>query len=133
MRFIYASIIILLSSLPAHLWAAESYKLSMLPRYSSEEINRSRITSYNVCYTKLLRSACPQYNSQCRFVFGSYIWRQANWRSDIREANTLRQKMWELTIRIKKNDELGGKRLQNLIMDCLIKAHIEGATVWTGA
>jgi len=40
MRFIYASIIILLSSLPAHLWAAESYKLSMLPRYSSEEINR---------------------------------------------------------------------------------------------
>ena len=40
--------------------------------------------------------------------------------------------MWDLTIRIKRNDELGGKRLQNLIMDCLIKAHIEGATVWTG-
>ena len=40
--------------------------------------------------------------------------------------------MWDLTIRIKKNDELGGKRLQNLIMDCLMKAHIEGATVWTG-
>ena len=38
--------------------------------------------------------------------------------------------MWDLTIRIKRNDELGGKRLQNLIMDCLIKAHIEGATVW---
>ena len=40
--------------------------------------------------------------------------------------------MWNLTIRIKKNDEVGGKRLQALIMDCLMKAHIEGATVWTG-
>jgi PII-like signaling protein len=44
----------------------------------------------------------------------------------------LRQKMWNLTIRIKKNDEAGGKRLQALIIDCLMKAHIEGATVWTG-
>jgi uncharacterized protein len=44
----------------------------------------------------------------------------------------LRQKMWNLTIRIKKNDEVGGKRLQTLIIDCLTKAHIEGATVWTG-
>jgi uncharacterized protein len=44
----------------------------------------------------------------------------------------LRQKMWDLTIRIKRNDKLGGKRLQSLIMDCLMKAHIEGATVWTG-
>ena len=40
--------------------------------------------------------------------------------------------MWNLTIRIKKNDEVRGKRLQALIMDCLVKAHIEGATVWTG-
>jgi len=40
--------------------------------------------------------------------------------------------MWNLTIRIKRNDEIGGKRLQALIMDCLMKAHIEGATVWTG-
>jgi uncharacterized protein len=40
--------------------------------------------------------------------------------------------MWDLTIRIKKNDEVGGKRLQNLIMECLVKAGIEGATVWTG-
>ena len=40
--------------------------------------------------------------------------------------------MWILTIRIKKNDEVGGKRLQNLIMDFFIKANIEGATVWTG-
>lgn len=44
----------------------------------------------------------------------------------------MRQKMWNLTIRIKKNDEVGGKRLQTLIIDCLTKAHIEGATVWTG-
>jgi hypothetical protein len=40
--------------------------------------------------------------------------------------------MWILTIRFKKNDEVGGKRLQNLIMDFFIKANIEGATVWTG-
>lgn len=40
--------------------------------------------------------------------------------------------MWDLTIRIKKNDEVGGKRLQALIMECLMKAKIEGATVWTG-
>jgi PII-like signaling protein len=44
----------------------------------------------------------------------------------------LKQKMWDLTIRIKKNDEVGGKRLQSLIMDFLMNAHIEGATVWTG-
>jgi len=41
-------------------------------------------------------------------------------------------KMWTLTIRIKKKDEIGGKRLQTLIMDCLMKAGISGATVWTG-
>lgn len=40
--------------------------------------------------------------------------------------------MWNLIIRIKKNDEVGGKRLLNLIMDCLMKAGIAGATVWTG-
>ena len=44
----------------------------------------------------------------------------------------MRQKMWNLTIRIKKNDEVGGKRLQTSIMDFLMKAGIEGATVWTG-
>ena len=43
MRFIYALVIILLSLFAATPWAGESYKLSMLPRYSSEEINR-RIT-----------------------------------------------------------------------------------------
>ncbi len=40
--------------------------------------------------------------------------------------------MWNLTIRIKKNDEVGGKRLQTLIIEYFMKAHVEGATVWTG-
>ncbi len=40
--------------------------------------------------------------------------------------------MWDLTIRIKKNDAVGGKRLQTLIMDFLMNSGIEGATVWTG-
>jgi len=30
--------------------------------------------------------------------------------------------MWDLTIRIKKNDEVGGKKLQALVIDCLVKA-----------
>ena len=44
----------------------------------------------------------------------------------------MKMKMWDLTIRIKKNDEIGGKRLQTLIMDLLVKAGIAGATAWTG-
>jgi PII-like signaling protein len=44
----------------------------------------------------------------------------------------MRMKMWKLTIRIKKNDEVGGKRLQRLVMDFLVNAGIAGATVWTG-
>jgi len=44
----------------------------------------------------------------------------------------VKQKMWQLLIRIKRNDEVGGKRLEKLIMDYLMKAHVEGATVWTG-
>jgi uncharacterized protein len=40
--------------------------------------------------------------------------------------------MWQLTIRIKKNDEVGGKRLEALILDFLKKAGVAGATVWTG-
>jgi PII-like signaling protein len=44
----------------------------------------------------------------------------------------MKMKMWMLTIRIKKNDEVDGKRLHNLIMDLLIKAGVAGATVWTG-
>jgi len=35
-------------------------------------------------------------------------------------------------IRIKKNDEVGGKRLQTLIIDFLKKSKVEGATIWTG-
>ena len=40
--------------------------------------------------------------------------------------------MWQLIIRIKKNDEVGGKRLHSMIIDCLMKAGVSGATVWTG-
>ena len=40
--------------------------------------------------------------------------------------------MWDLIIRIKKNDTIGGKRLEALIIDMLMKANIAGATVWTG-
>jgi PII-like signaling protein len=41
-------------------------------------------------------------------------------------------KMWSLVIRIKKNDELDGKRLETLVIDCLMKSGVAGATVWTG-
>ena len=41
-------------------------------------------------------------------------------------------KMWSLIVRIKKNDQLGGKRLEALVMELLVKAGIAGATVWTG-
>jgi uncharacterized protein len=44
----------------------------------------------------------------------------------------MKQKMWNLTIRIKKNDQVGSKRVESLIMDMLIQAGIAGATVWTG-
>ena len=44
----------------------------------------------------------------------------------------MKMKMWNLTIRIKKNDELDGKRLQTLITDLLMKADVAGATVWAG-
>lgn len=44
----------------------------------------------------------------------------------------MKQKMWQLMIRIKRNDEAGGKRLEKIIIDYLKKAHVEGATVWTG-
>jgi hypothetical protein len=40
--------------------------------------------------------------------------------------------MWSVTIRFKKNDELGGKRLEPLIMNLLVKAGVSGATAWTG-
>ncbi|HTY74236.1 MAG TPA: DUF190 domain-containing protein [Candidatus Nanoarchaeia archaeon] len=41
-------------------------------------------------------------------------------------------KMWSVIVRIKKNDQLGGKRLEALVMELLVKAGIAGATVWTG-
>jgi PII-like signaling protein len=44
----------------------------------------------------------------------------------------MKMKMWNLTIRIKKNDEFGGKRLEALVMDFLKKSGVAGATVWTG-
>jgi len=44
----------------------------------------------------------------------------------------LRQKMWSLIIRIKRNDKLVGKRLEAVLLDFLIKSGVSGATVWTG-
>ena len=41
-------------------------------------------------------------------------------------------KMLCLTIRIKRNDELQGKRLHNVLLDFLIQNKIAGATIWTG-
>jgi PII-like signaling protein len=44
----------------------------------------------------------------------------------------MRVKMLNLTIRIKKNDELKGKRLEKALLDFLTEAGVSGATVWTG-
>lgn len=44
----------------------------------------------------------------------------------------MKMKMWNLTIRIKKNDKIGGKLLERLVMDFLKKSGVAGATVWTG-
>ena len=44
----------------------------------------------------------------------------------------MRMRMLCLTIRIKRNDELQGKRLHNVLLDFLIQNKIAGATVWTG-
>ena len=41
-------------------------------------------------------------------------------------------KMWAVVIRIKKNDNVNGKRIHNVILDILKKGKISGATVWTG-
>lgn len=40
MRLIYAFLVFLITAAPLSIFAADTYKLSMLPRYSSEEINR---------------------------------------------------------------------------------------------
>ena len=37
-----------------------------------------------------------------------------------------------VTIRIKRNDELNGKRLHKLLIDFLIQNKVAGSTVWTG-
>lgn len=42
------------------------------------------------------------------------------------------QKMYQVTIRIKKNDSVKGKRIHSLILDVLKEGKISGATIWTG-
>ena len=37
-----------------------------------------------------------------------------------------------LTIRIKRNDEINGKRLEKALMEFLKKSKVSGATVWLG-
>lgn len=37
-----------------------------------------------------------------------------------------------LNIRIKKNDEVNGKRLEKTILDLLLKSKVSGAIVWLG-
>jgi len=44
----------------------------------------------------------------------------------------MRIKMICLTIRIKRNDELKGKRLHKLLIELLMQSNIAGCTVWTG-
>jgi len=41
-------------------------------------------------------------------------------------------KMLCLTIRIKRNDELSGKRVSKLLIEFLMQNDVAGATVWTG-
>jgi len=41
-------------------------------------------------------------------------------------------KMLCLTIRIKRNDEVRGKRIHKLLIDFLMQNKVAGATVWTG-
>lgn len=42
------------------------------------------------------------------------------------------KKMLALTVRIKKNDNFQGKRLEKALMDFLVRHGISGATVWAG-
>ncbi len=44
----------------------------------------------------------------------------------------MKMKMLCLTIRIKRNDEVNGKRLHKLLIDFFIKNNIAGTTVWSG-
>ena len=41
-------------------------------------------------------------------------------------------RVWCLTTRVRKNDEVDGKRLQRVLLDLLMKSGISGATVWNG-
>jgi PII-like signaling protein len=43
-----------------------------------------------------------------------------------------KKKMLSLKIRIRKNDQHSGKRIQGLLMDLLIKNGVRGTTVWIG-
>lgn len=42
------------------------------------------------------------------------------------------QKMWNLTIRFRKNDKLDHKRLEELLIELFQKSGVAGATAWTG-
>ena len=42
------------------------------------------------------------------------------------------KKMLALAIRIKKNDNFEGKRLERILLEFLVKSGISGATVWAG-
>ena len=44
----------------------------------------------------------------------------------------VRQPMLCLTIQIKKNDEINGKRLEKVLLEFLKKSKVSGATVWLG-
>ena len=44
----------------------------------------------------------------------------------------MKMKMLCLTIRIKRNDEVNGKRLHKLLIDFFMQNNIAGATVWSG-
>lgn len=43
-----------------------------------------------------------------------------------------KQAMLCLTIRMKKNDEIHGKRLEKVLLELLQKEKVSGATVWLG-
>lgn len=43
----------------------------------------------------------------------------------------MRQIIWSITIRIKKNDQFRGKRLEKTLINFFIESKISGATVWT--
>jgi PII-like signaling protein len=44
----------------------------------------------------------------------------------------MKMKMWCLMIRIKRNDEVDGKRIQKVLLDLLRKEGVMGTTVWAG-